>query len=75
MEALTPKRGICKYLKAKNSFGRVEGADNEWFITDDANIFSWCIVSTGAGGPDGGIVGPAYCIEGRKCFKPNPADH
>lgn len=57
----------CRYIKAKNSFGLLEGAEN-WSGIEDPNATYWCNKSAGPVGPDNGIVGPGTCIDGRRCF-------
>lgn len=59
---------ICRFLKAKNSFGMLEEGNN-WRGVDDPNTSFWCIKSSGPVGPDNGVVGSKHCVEGRKCFK------
>ena len=59
---------ICKYLRAKNPYGGMEGGENPWLLVDNANTICWCVLSPGGAGPDGGIVEPMRCVEGRKCF-------
>ena len=59
---------ICKYLRARNPYGMMEGGDHPWLLLDDANTICWCIVSAGAAGPDNGLVSPNKCVEGRSCF-------
>lgn len=60
---------FCRFLKAKNPFGTLEGGQHEWYTYDDANTIYWCVKSLGAGGPDDGPVAPRLCIAGRKCYK------
>ena len=61
---------FCRFLKAKNPFGTLEGGNQEWFTYDDANTIYWCVKSTGAGGPDNGPVAPGLCCRSeRKCYK------
>ena len=60
---------FCRFLKAKNPFGTLEGGGNDWYTYDDGNTIYWCIKSMGAGGPDNGPVDPRMCISGRKCYK------
>jgi len=59
----------CRYLKAKNSFGMLEGGDNQWFNIDNANTQFWCVKTGDAIGPDNELVGSTFCISERKCFK------
>ena len=60
---------FCRFLKAKNPFGTVEGGSSEFYTYDEANTIYWCIKSLGAGGPDNGPVEPGRCIPGRSCYK------
>ena len=60
---------FCRFLKAKNPFGTLEGGDNDWYVQEDANTIYWCVKSMGAGGPDNGPVDPRLCLSGRKCYK------
>ena len=62
------KKGICKFLRARNPYGMMEGGDKPWLLLDDANTICWCITSAGAMGPDNGSVSPMECQEGRNCF-------
>ncbi len=69
MKEIKPIKGkICKYLRARNPYGMMEGGENPWLLLDDANTISWCIASSGAAGPDNGLVGPEKCVAGRSCF-------
>ncbi len=63
------KPTICRFLKAKNSFGMLEGGDNQWFGIEDPNATYWCNKTAGAMGSDNGFVGPKICVEGRKCYE------
>lgn len=62
---------LCKYLRARNPFGMMEGGEHPWWLMDDANTIFWCINSAGAAGPDNGLVGPKSCQPGRACYKNN----
>jgi hypothetical protein len=68
------KLSICKFLRARNPYGMMEGGDNPWCLLDDANTICWCISSAGAVGPDNDLVSPTYCREGRSCFVSQDAD-
>ncbi len=59
---------ICKFLRARNPYGMMEGGDQPWLLLDDANTICWCINSAGASGPDDGLVSTSGCKEGRSCF-------
>ncbi|WP_422082294.1 hypothetical protein [Ulvibacterium sp.] len=68
------KKNICKFLRARNPYGMMEGGENPWLLLDDANTICWCITSAGATGPDNGLVSPLHCLEGRSCFVPEGVD-
>ena len=68
MEPKESDFNICKFLRARNPYGMMEGGEHPWLLLDDANTICWCINSAAAMGPDGGLVGPKYCVEGRSCF-------
>lgn len=61
------KLSICKFLRARNPYGMMEGGDNPWYLLDDANTICWCIISGGVG-PDNGLVSTQDCRVGRSCF-------
>lgn len=63
------KQSICKFLRARNPYGMMEGGDHAWLLLDDANTICWCINSAGGVGPDNGLVSPKKCISGRDCFE------
>ncbi|MGK7393382.1 MAG: hypothetical protein ACNS62_02375 [Candidatus Cyclobacteriaceae bacterium M3_2C_046] len=70
MQKIDPtKTPFCRFLKAKNPYGTLEGGNQGWFTYDDANTIYWCVKSLGAGGPDNGPVAPGACLSGRKCYK------
>lgn len=66
----TTKHKPCKYLKAKNPYGLMEGGDHPWYLLDRANTICWCVRSGGGAGPDDGLVEPARCVSGRACYVP-----
>ena len=68
------KKSICKFLRARNPYGMMEGGEQPWLLMDDANTICWCITSAGAMGPDNGLVSPMECKEGRSCFASQDTD-
>jgi hypothetical protein len=60
---------FCRFLRAKNPYGKLEGGDNPWLLKDDANSIYRCILSTSGAGPDNGLVAPNCCVSGRSCFE------
>lgn len=69
MESKKKEIEICRYLKAKNTFGMLEGGDTRWSGIDDANTQFWCVKTGDATGPDDGLAGAAECGPWRKCFQ------
>jgi hypothetical protein len=68
VEALPNK--FCKYLRAKNPYGTLEGGENPWYLLDEALMTYWCLRSMNAVGPDESYVEPRKCTAGRSCFCP-----
>ena len=60
---------FCRFLRAKNPYGTLEGGENPWFMLDDANTTVWCVKASGPVGPDNGLVDPPRCVKGRSCFE------
>jgi hypothetical protein len=60
----------CRFLRAKNPYGRLEGGENPWLLLDDPNTICWCLQSSGRVGPDNGLIAPERCLPGRKCYEP-----
>jgi hypothetical protein len=61
------KQDYCRFLRAKNPFGLLEGGGTP-FMLEDANTICWCIKTQAGMGPDHGLVEPASCTKGRSCF-------
>lgn len=69
MEKLKPiNTKICRFLRAKNPYGSLEGGEAGWLLLDEANTHIWCIKSMGPVGPDNGLADPHRCVGGRACF-------
>lgn len=60
-------KSVCRFLKAKNSFGMLESG-KDWVGIEDPNTTFWCNKSSGPVGPDNRIVSAKMCLMGRKCF-------
>jgi hypothetical protein len=71
MEIKPIENQFCRFLKAKSPYGPIEGGENPWYLLDRANTICWCIKSASGAGPDNGLVSPAACISGRKCYVKN----
>ncbi len=59
----------CKFLRAKNPYGLLEGGENPWLLPFESNTICWCVKSNTGFGPDNGLVNPQECVHGRSCFK------
>ncbi len=70
MEIKPINNKYCKYLRAKSPYGGTEGGENPWFLLDETNTICWCIKGMGGLGPDNGLIAPAKCVTGRRCFVP-----
>ena len=68
MQDKLPDQNLCKFLRAKNPYGLLEGGNNPWVLPFESNTICWCIKANGGAGPDGGLVSPELCIEGRRCY-------
>ena len=58
----------CKFLRAKNGYGTMEGGDSPFLPTDYGTTYYWCVQTCSPVGPDDQ---PAYtdcCTEERLCF-------
>ena len=70
MEKVNPVNiKLCRFLRAKNPYGSLEGGGNPWMLFDDANTICWCVKSIGGAGPDNGLVSPETCQTGRRCYQ------
>lgn len=70
MEKIKPiNTKVCRFLKAKNPHGTLEGGEYDWLMMDDANTIVWCLHSMGPVGPDNGLANPPSCVKGRACYQ------
>ncbi len=60
----------CRYLRAKNAFGGLEGGENPFLPEDPGNTTYWCIRGMGPVGPDGRPAHISTCTkEGKRdCY-------
>lgn len=66
MEKTTPP---CRYLRAKNAFGTLEGGDQPFLPGDPGTTTYWCIRTMGPAGPDDGLTHITNCRnEKRGCY-------
>jgi len=69
--------GYCRYLRAKNAFGTLEGGENPFLPEDPGTTTYWCIRSMGPVGPDGLPAHMSTCKHhSRTCYsaKEYPAE-
>ena len=59
----------CRYLRAKNSYGLMEGGEDPWLLPDTSNTICWCIKTGEMSAPDSGFVSPEGCKPGRRCYE------
>ena len=62
---------FCKYLRAKNAYGTLEGGDQSFLEVDPGTTMCWCLKTMGPVGPDEGVAHTDVCDElsGKKCFQ------
>lgn len=59
----------CKFLRAKNAYGTLEGVDHNFIPIDPGTTFYWCIQTMGPAGPDSRLAHISSCANSqRKCF-------
>lgn len=68
------RSGLCRLLKGKTPYGSLEGGNIPWLLLEDAATIYWCLGSSGASGPDNGLIDPRLCTKGRACYEPNEHD-
>ena len=61
---------FCKFLRAKNAYGRLEGGDQMFLEIDPGTTMCWCLKTMAPVGPDEGIVHTDVCDESnaKPCF-------
>ena len=65
--AETPQSPFCASLRSKKFFMR-DALPMEASDYLDASNHCWCRMTQQVIGPDGGIVNPDVCVNGRACF-------
>ncbi len=58
----------CKFLRAKNAYGTMEGGDDPFLPLESGTTTYWCIQTGLPMGPDGGLACTGTCGEKRRCF-------
>ena len=67
MPAETPQSPFCASLRSKKFFMR-DVLPTEASDYLDASNHCWCRMTQQVIGPDGGVVNPDACVNGRACF-------
>ena len=60
----------CKYLRAKNAYGTMEGGDDPFLPLDEGTTNYWCLKTCGTVGPDNFFAYTDACTSKRICFTP-----
>lgn len=61
---------VCRLLRTKATFGAVIGGEVvPWEAGENAAASYWCLLTSGAVGPDEAPVHPHPCLEGRACWR------
>ena len=70
-----PKK-YCRFLRAKNAYGTLEGGGQPFLTIDTGTTQYWCVTTSAPYGPDSGIVHLSKCWnEKRTCYqKPIPEE-
>ncbi len=64
-------KSYCRFLRAKNAFGTLEGGGNPFLPEDPGTTAYWCIRSMGPAGPDGRLAHISSCANPeRACYQP-----
>ena len=65
---------VCRYLRAKSSYGNREGGEDPWRLADPSTMVFRCARTLQTWGPDGNLAEFYGCRAGRGCFvDQNPA--
>ncbi|HQU58315.1 MAG: hypothetical protein KDD02_01085 [Phaeodactylibacter sp.] len=63
-------KAYCRYLRAKNAFGTMEGGGRPFLPEDPGTTTYWCIRTMGPAGPDGRLAHISTCTQAeRPCYK------
>ena len=62
-----PKSAFCGSLRSKKFF-MIDVIPSDASDYLDGSNHCWCRETQQAIGPDGGMVQPAHCVPGRKCY-------
>lgn len=60
----------CKFLRAKNAYGTMEGGDDPMLPSEEGTTNYWCILSCSPVGPDNLPAFTSSCTKIRTCFTP-----
>ncbi len=59
----------CKFLRAKNAYGTMEGGDSPFLPLDEGTTTYWCLKTCGPVGPDNQFVHTGACSGKRLCYE------
>lgn len=60
----------CKFLRAKNAYGTMEGGDDPFLPLDEGTTTYWCLRTCSPVGPDNFFAVTDACTNRRTCFTP-----
>lgn len=60
--------GVCKFLRAKNGYGTLEGGGMPFILTDGITTTYRCICTGEPFGPDYELAHVSVCTARRGCF-------
>ncbi|GJM34842.1 MAG: hypothetical protein DHS20C18_38430 [Saprospiraceae bacterium] len=64
------QKKYCRYLRAKNAFGTLEGGGQPFLDVDPGTTTYWCLCTMSPVGPDDSHAHISTCNNGeRPCFK------
>ena len=66
---LVNKEG-CRFLRAKNAYGTMEGGDDPLLPLDEGTTTYWCVQSCSPVGPNNLPAFTGSCNQNRICFDP-----
>ena len=65
----TLNREVCRYLRARNSYGGREGGAYPWVLLDPTTMIFQCARTLQTVGPDNGLATLDHCRRGRPCWR------
>jgi len=65
---MSEQKDICKFLRAKNGYGTLEGGSMPFILTDGITTTYRCICTGEPFGPDNELAHTSMCTSTRDCF-------